>query len=71
MVSPSNRLQVHITSQCTSDSKPGQTRYDWLLPLYIPSSVEAEIVVAAAGLPLVPQDPVVGCFVQLVLLHLT
>lgn len=44
---------------------------DWTSPSHIPSSVEAEIVVAAVGLPLVPQNPVTGCFVHFVLPPLT
>lgn len=41
-----------------------QTGRDWPSSSHIPSSVEAEVVVAEVGLPLVPDDPVVGCFVQ-------
>ena len=44
-----------------------QAGCDWFFLLHIPSSVEAEVVVAEEdGLPLVPSDPVAGCFMQLV-----
>lgn len=48
-----------------------QSECDWFSSSHIPSSAEAEIVVADVGLLLVPHDPVLGCFVQAVLPPLT